>query len=49
MKPKFIQYRSRNNKKITMINLPYKVYNKINIKQNKYFCCCGEKEKIFLQ
>ena len=33
MKPKVIQYGSQNNKKkITMINLSNKFYNKINIK-----------------
>ena len=48
MKPKVIQYGSQNNKKkITMINLSNKIYNKINIKQNKYFSYCGAEKKIF--
>ena len=49
MKPKVIQCGSQNNnKKITMISLSYKFYNKINIKYNKYFSYCGEEKNIFL-
>ena len=44
MKPKFIQYGSQNKMKKMIIFLN-KFYNKINIKQNKYFSYCGEEEK----
>ena len=45
---KDIQYGSQNNKeKITMINLSNKVYDKIDINQNKYFSYCGKEKNIF--
>ena len=35
-------------KKTTMINLSNKVYDKIDINQNKYFSYCRKEKKVFL-
>ena len=45
MKMKVIQYGSKKN--ITMINLSNKVYDKIDINQNKYFSYCRKEKNIF--
>lgn len=34
-------------RKINITNLSNKIYNKINIKQNKYFSYCGNEKKNF--